>query len=387
MTFLGKIKPHLISKDLLIQETVLYALHDYPNVPEEWTIELLKEAFTNVQKQYSILIYIDHMKFTEEAVEILLENIPKMDKSKIHLGIRLLSEIEPKLAFKYKEELSRYISADEWSFYERVVNGSKEEVYSEYKEIVHALEHGKYHEQSLYSKAKKLAKSIVQHGWITEDEIERIIQKERKEEWFSHEGILAVYMIGLLKLESYIPYLATLLTRDEDILLEEVSSTLIGFQSDEVVQAVGPYLKKSESVIFASSIIENIKSDLAVQALIEAYRCSGELDEQDLLIEALCHQFSEKGLPVVSDHMKKDYTSGLVDIELAAYSYYSILGESHPELMDWKLAALENVLDVKHPSKQDASLQSGTILKEPKVGRNDPCPCGSGKKYKKCCGK
>jgi len=23
----------------------------------------------------------------------------------------------------------------------------------------------------------------------------------------------------------------------------------------------------------------------------------------------------------------------------------------------------------------------------PKVGRNEPCPCGSGKKYKKCCGK
>ena len=22
-----------------------------------------------------------------------------------------------------------------------------------------------------------------------------------------------------------------------------------------------------------------------------------------------------------------------------------------------------------------------------KVGRNDPCPCGSGKKHKKCCGK
>jgi len=25
--------------------------------------------------------------------------------------------------------------------------------------------------------------------------------------------------------------------------------------------------------------------------------------------------------------------------------------------------------------------------KEPRVGRNDPCPCGSGKKYKNCCGK
>jgi preprotein translocase subunit SecA len=26
-------------------------------------------------------------------------------------------------------------------------------------------------------------------------------------------------------------------------------------------------------------------------------------------------------------------------------------------------------------------------LEQPKVGRNAPCPCGSGKKYKKCCGK
>ena len=31
--------------------------------------------------------------------------------------------------------------------------------------------------------------------------------------------------------------------------------------------------------------------------------------------------------------------------------------------------------------------ESGTVRKEKKVGRNDPCPCGSGKKYKKCCGK
>ncbi len=30
---------------------------------------------------------------------------------------------------------------------------------------------------------------------------------------------------------------------------------------------------------------------------------------------------------------------------------------------------------------------SGTVRKEKKVGRNDPCPCGSGKKYKKCCGR
>ncbi len=31
--------------------------------------------------------------------------------------------------------------------------------------------------------------------------------------------------------------------------------------------------------------------------------------------------------------------------------------------------------------------KSGTIVKPKKIGRNDPCPCGSGKKYKYCCGR
>ena len=31
------------------------------------------------------------------------------------------------------------------------------------------------------------------------------------------------------------------------------------------------------------------------------------------------------------------------------------------------------------------SVGKQTVVKKGKVGRNDPCPCGSGKKYKKCC--
>jgi SEC-C motif domain protein len=35
----------------------------------------------------------------------------------------------------------------------------------------------------------------------------------------------------------------------------------------------------------------------------------------------------------------------------------------------------------------DGEVIPETVVREgPKVGRNDPCPCGSGKKYKKCCG-
>jgi SEC-C motif len=387
MTFLEKIKPHLISDDILIQETVLQALHDYPNVPEEWTIELLKEAFKNKDKQSSILIYIENMKINEEAVMLLLEQIPMMDKTKLHLAVNLVERVEPKLALKYIEPLLRYISEDSWLLYELIENGTDEEVYAEYEKTLSTLERADSYQHDLYIKAKKLAACIVQNGWITEEEIDVIIHEEVKEPWFSFNGTLTVYMIGLLKLDKHIPFLASLLDRDDDILLEEVAATLIRFQSDEVVKAVGPYLKRAESIIFASSVIENIKSDLAVQVLKEAYQWSEEFEDQDILIEALCHQLSKKALPEISDHMKKEYFSSLVDIEQTVYSYYSILGEQHPELMDWKLAALGREMDYRNESKQGGFPQNGPILKEDKIGRNDPCPCGSGKKYKKCCGK
>lgn len=41
----------------------------------------------------------------------------------------------------------------------------------------------------------------------------------------------------------------------------------------------------------------------------------------------------------------------------------------------------------KRKEIHDKWKNSKTVVNEHKVGRNDPCPCGSGKKYKKCCGK
>ena len=35
----------------------------------------------------------------------------------------------------------------------------------------------------------------------------------------------------------------------------------------------------------------------------------------------------------------------------------------------------------------DGTVQNTPVKKGKKPGRNDPCPCGSGKKYKKCCGR
>ncbi|EKN66928.1 SEC-C motif domain-containing protein [Neobacillus bataviensis LMG 21833] len=386
MTFLEKIKPHLISGDILIQETVLHALHDYPNVPEEWINELLKEAFRKKDKQSSILIYVENQPIAEEGVRILIENIPLMDPSKRHLAIDLVQRIEPETAFKYKEQLQKYVPQDTWSLYDLLLHGTEEEVYMEYGQILNDLDCLDSFQHDLYIKAKKLAACLVKKGWVSEEEIQLVLQEEVKEQWFSFNGILTVYMIGLLKLEKYIPILADLLVRDDDTLLEEASEALIRFQSDEAVKDVAPYLRKDKSIIYAASIVENIKSDLAVKVLREAYHSAKELDQQDILAEALSHQLSEEALPEINEHMKLEYSSGLVDIEQPVYSYYSILGLDHPELDEWRQVAMEREIDFRNSTRKGNALPSAPIRNENKVGRNDPCPCGSGKKYKKCCG-
>ena len=54
---------------------------------------------------------------------------------------------------------------------------------------------------------------------------------------------------------------------------------------------------------------------------------------------------------------------------------------------DW-LYGLDNIFDEdKKKALYREAKKANTVIKGKKVGRNDPCPCGSGKKYKFCCGK
>ncbi len=50
-------------------------------------------------------------------------------------------------------------------------------------------------------------------------------------------------------------------------------------------------------------------------------------------------------------------------------------------------AALEAIHSVDGGAKIGTDVDRTVKNDEPKIGRNDPCPCGSGKKYKNCCGK
>lgn len=76
-----------------------------------------------------------------------------------------------------------------------------------------------------------------------------------------------------------------------------------------------------------------------------------------------------------------------VKIEIDTEKLYYNMVEAKAEWL-YTLPMWEEILpEDKRKDLYKEQKKSGTVVKDSKVGRNDPCPCGSGLKYKKCCGK
>ena len=78
------------------------------------------------------------------------------------------------------------------------------------------------------------------------------------------------------------------------------------------------------------------------------------------------NRFCEKGLAVEQVRDRRDMLERLADV---------------CEEQGRKGEAAE----LRKQAKRSAAVAATRVTK-PKIGRNEPCPCGSGKKFKKCCG-
>lgn len=93
---------------------------------------------------------------------------------------------------------------------------------------------------------------------------------------------------------------------------------------------------------------------------------------------------SLKGYENPIDTMEEDTE---VKIEIDPEKLYYNMVEAKADWL-YELPAWDELLTAERRKElYMEQKKSGTIVKEKKVGRNDPCPCGSGKKYKFCCGR
>ena len=72
-----------------------------------------------------------------------------------------------------------------------------------------------------------------------------------------------------------------------------------------------------------------------------------------------------------------------IDLEKLYFNMLDAKADYLYNLQQW-----ESIFSLEKRKEIHTEWKNGkTVVNETKIGRNDPCPCGSGKKYKKCCGK
>lgn len=121
-------------------------------------------------------------------------------------------------------------------------------------------------------------------------------------------------------------------------------------------------------------VVEGTVKELAERFDLEVMAMVGFLDGiQESLIEPNPIEELEEDTHVSLVFDKEKLYKNMVDAK-ADWLY---------ELPQWKEIFPEEKLKEMYKEQKKA----GTVVKEAKVYPNDPCPCGSGKKYKKCCGR
>lgn len=336
MTYERIIDQYITTNDRFLQEFIAQTLHDYPNKKREWTRILLQEAIDNPEKA-SLLLYVKMDPEDEETSNVVEKGLGQVHDSIRHFFAQLLLDFTPDIILRNQQLLSGLFQEQDWDLYRVLVEGSEDEVWREYINILTRLENESSFDMNIYLLAKKIASTLVKKKYISKNQVMMMFEANRNEEWFQYDGYLAIYMMGLMEMKEATVQLASLLTRDDDMLLEEISEALITFQTNEVVEAVKVYLSDEKANIFAASIIENIKSEHAVNELRKAYH-QVEENLQGTIFEALVHQLSPLAEPEIHDYLNKVESSSFIDIDLLAYSYFTTLGIDHPKLEIWEEA-------------------------------------------------
>jgi hypothetical protein len=273
-----------------------------------------------------------------------------------------------------------------------------------WRELETICEEGKdkfYTKDMRYDEARQIVEALAREG---DRHTERVLSLLRTEvgddehnpmKWLES---LVVNLAGQLRLEPAIPLLVGKLHQVGELLSDECLRALVKIGTDDVVRAIRHDYPTAEYHfrLYATGVLEEIHTDLAVAACTQLLGEEKDLELQNMLAQSLVKHFSFEGNEVARKVLLDD--PDLFDLQCALVPACTLMQQNFPELDPWR-KEIEEQMQPKPvlprpappapPSKTPAAAVSPfrlhPVTVEQKVGRNDPCPCGSGKKYKKCC--
>jgi hypothetical protein len=292
--------------------------------------------------------------------------------------------------------------------------------------------HTRYGSELDVQTAEALVEAIARHGDRLVDRVERVLEDgEHMEDWRDNplswlEGF-AVQIAGRMRHEAAVPMILHKMHRGGEWLNEQCLKALGWIGTDTVVEQIaGDFASGDWSCrLYTCGALERIHSDLNVRTIINLFRTEEDEDIRLWLATAAMADFSEESVQLVLDHAELRGHSEWPPLRDDVVAVATLMDIPFRELDRWRWeseqesARLDRLYDeprrgtalreesedpdlvpVGFPDPHQSlkrilgddydPLQAGAMkgtIRQPtvRVGRNDPCPCGSGKKYKQCC--
>ena len=214
---------------------------------------------------------------------------------------------------------------------------------------------------------------------VVNDVITKYIPIKTMEEQWDIQG-LEVHLVD--EFEVAIP-IAKMLQDDSSLHEESLRTAIIDFLEQD-------YLAKEE--IATAEVMRNFEKNVMLQVLDNSWK--EHLAAMDSLRQGIHfrgyaqkdpkQEYKRESFDMFTsllDHIKYEVISLLAKVQLSADDLDDIDDDDdeYPELQD---------MSFNHGEKEEESVENDApFVNDIKVGRNEPCPCGSGLKYKQCHGK
>ncbi len=280
-----------------------------------------------------------------------------MDK----IGIEENQPIEHKMISKAIENAQKRVEGQNFDMrkhlleYDDVMNRQRQVIYEQRKKVLRG--------DKLWEDIEEMLDEVVEE--LIPDFID---EKQHPEEWNLKGLDDTIYKQFFLKLNLSDP--------EKGLNSKEIEET--------IVAAVKGHLKKKEEG-FGEALMQHLMKMIMLQSIDTQWK--DHLLAMDHLKEGIgLRGYGQKD--PVREYQKEGYAMFMEMI-------YRIKADTLLKLCGVQIQRDEEIEEMQEKQRQDYIMSRGEDTPEPKtvkrehdkIGRNDPCSCGSGKKYKKCCGK
>ena len=378
-----QVKPFILHDDVRVANFATEYFADSYLLDEE-LMPLFLQRLRRVKKDETYYLHhgysFPHTQKTIEEVLELLNSTATDAQTQIHLSLTLMNADVP-LLLAVMPEISAYSNNLAKAIQARIelAQFSDKQLIQQFNEFIESTE-GKYYNEIDVRYGEELAKLLAVRAAIAEEEVLEALKPSE-----SYSQIFYAKLAGELKLASAISLLIEMAALDDDVSPDVAVKALVKVGTDEVVrQAAQRFEADSEGDyrLFASDIFGKIKRPSSEQALFRLLEQEDDLTIATKLAAGLCELGSTDAIPIVRKRIDDGYDSGYLDLRQYLYVNCVMNGVDLPELAEW-------TADFDREAERIRQLKLGlqaSQVKSTKVGRNDPCHCGSGKKFKKCCG-